>query len=75
MRRNIAEMKKNPINLNLALRGYRVFLKKVLHKRHEKIQEKMHLTWQKDENLVQVQHCSVYFSIIQSCFFFADMAL
>ena len=43
---------------------YRVFLKKVLHKREEKMQEKMKMTWQKDENLVHVQQqCSVYFCI------------
>ena len=41
---------------------YRVFLKKVLHKREEKIQEKVKMTLQEDENLVQgQQHCSVYF--------------
>ena len=34
---------------------YRVFLKKVLHKREEKMQEKMKMTSQKDKNLVQVQ--------------------
>ena len=28
---------------------YRVFLKKVLHKREEKMQEKMKMTWQKDK--------------------------
>ena len=39
---------------------YMVFLKKVLHKR----EEKMKMTWQRDENLVQVQQqCSVYFCI------------
>ena len=43
---------------------YRVFFKKVLHKREEKMQEKMKMTSQKDENLVQVQQqCSVYFCI------------
>ena len=43
---------------------YRVFLKKVLNKGEEKIQEKMKMTWQRDENLVQVQQqCSVYFWI------------
>ena len=30
---------------------YRVFLKKVLHKREEKMQEKLKMTQQKDENL------------------------
>ena len=41
---------------------YRVFLKKVLHKREEKMQEKVKMTKQEDENLVQgQQHCSVYF--------------
>ena len=39
---------------------YGVFLKKVLHKREEKIQEKMKMTSQRDENLVQHQ-CRVYF--------------
>ena len=43
---------------------YGVFLKKVLHKREEKMKEKMKMTKQKDNNLVQVQQpCSVYFSI------------
>ena len=47
--------------MSLILIVYRVFLKKVLHKREEKMQEKMKTTSQKDENLVQVQkHCSVY---------------
>ena len=34
---------------------YRVFLKKVLHNRDEKMQEKLKMTKQKDTNLVQVQ--------------------
>ena len=39
-----------------------MILKKVLHKREEKMQEKMKMTSQKDENLVQVQQQgSVYF--------------
>ena len=43
---------------------YRVFLKKVLHKREEKMQEKMKMTKQKHENLVQVQQqCSVNFCL------------
>ena len=43
---------------------YRVFFKKVLHKREEKMQEKMKMTYQKDKNLVQIQQqCSVYFCI------------
>ena len=43
---------------------YRVFLKKVFHKRREKMQEKMKTTWQKNENLVQVQQqCSVHFCL------------
>ena len=43
---------------------YRVFFKKVLHKREEKMQEKMKMTKQRDKNLVQVQqHYSVYFCI------------
>jgi len=43
---------------------YRVFLKKVFHKREEKMQEKMKMTLQKDENLVQVQQrYSVYYCI------------
>ena len=43
---------------------YRVFLKKVLHKREEKMQEKMKMAWQKDKSLVQVRRqCSVYFCI------------
>ena len=37
------------------IKRYGVFLKKVLHKREEKMQEKMKMTSQKDENLVQVQ--------------------
>ena len=46
------------------LRRYRVIFKKVLHKRKEKMQEKVKMTWQKDENWVQVQQlCSVYFCI------------
>ena len=41
---------------------YRVFLKKVLHKQEEKVQEKMKMTSQEDKNLVQVQqHHGVYF--------------
>ena len=40
---------------------YRVFLKNVLHKLEEKMQEKMKMTKQKDQNMVQVQQqCSVY---------------
>ena len=35
---------------------YRVFLKKVLHKREEKMQEKMKMTSQKDKNLVHVNN-------------------
>ena len=43
---------------------YWVFLKKVLHKREEKMQEKMKMTQQEDKNLVQAQqHCSVYFCL------------
>ena len=51
---------------------YRVFLKKVLHKREEKVQvqvqvqvqEIMKMTQQKDENLVQVQqHYSDFFCV------------
>ena len=43
---------------------YRVFLKKVLRKCEEKMQDKMKMNYQKDENMVQVQQqCSVYFSI------------
>ena len=43
---------------------HRVFLKMVLHKDEEKMQEKMKMTSQRDENLVQVQQqCSVYFCI------------
>ena len=34
---------------------YRVFLKKVLHKREEKMREKMKMTQQKDKNMIQVQ--------------------
>ena len=34
---------------------YRVFLKKVLHKSEEKMQEKLNMTLLKDENLTQVQ--------------------
>ena len=41
-----------------------MFLKKVLHEREEKMQEKMKMTWKKDQNLAQVQpQCSVDFSI------------
>ena len=36
--------------------SYRVFLKMDLHKRGEKMQEKMKITPQKDKDLVQVQH-------------------
>ena len=36
---------------NLVGIDHRVFLKKVLHKREEKIQEKMKMTLQKDKNL------------------------
>ena len=40
---------------------YRVIFKKVLHKREEKMQEKIKMTQQKDENLVQVQQqCSFF---------------
>ena len=40
----------------------RLSFKKVLHKREKKMQEKMKMTEQKDENLVQVRHeGSVYF--------------
>ena len=49
---------------NVQLNGtfYRVFFKKVFHKREEKMQEKIKMTQQEDKNLVQVeQHCSVYF--------------
>ena len=43
---------------------YRVFLKKVLHKRKGKMQEKMKMTLQKNENVAQVQpQHSVYFCI------------
>ena len=43
---------------------YRVFLKKVLHRREEKMQEKIKTTLQKEENLLQVQQqCSVHFCI------------
>ena len=43
---------------------YRVFFKKVLHKREKKMQEKMMMTQQEEKNLVQVQqHCSVYFCL------------
>ena len=45
-----------------------MFLKEVLHKREEKMQEKMKMTQQKDENLAQVQQqCSVY-SCIETFF-------
>ena len=43
---------------------YRVFLKKVLHKREAKMQEKMKMTQQKDENLIQAQQqYAVHFCI------------
>ena len=41
---------------------YRVLCKKVVHKREEKMQEKIKMTLQKDNNLAQEQpQCSVYF--------------
>ena len=50
---------------------YRVFLKKVLHKREGKMREKLKMTQQEDENLIQgQQHCSVYLCtkiILKSC--------
>ena len=43
---------------------YRVFPKKALHEREEKMQEKMKMTWEKDGNLGNVQQqSSVYFCI------------
>ena len=43
---------------------YRVFLKTVLHKCEEKMQEKVKMASQKDKNLAQVQlQCSVHFCI------------
>ena len=45
-------------------RVHRVFFKKVLHEREEKMQEKMKMTWEKDGNLGNVQQqSSVYFCI------------
>ena len=42
----------------------RLSFKKVLHKREKKMQEKMKMTEQKDENLVQaLQQCNFYLSI------------
>ena len=41
-----------------------MFLKKVLHKREEKMHEKMMMTKQKDKNLVQAQQqCGVDFCL------------
>ena len=41
---------------------YRVFLEKVFHKHEEKMQEKIEMTLQKDQNLVLEQlQCGVYF--------------
>ena len=37
------------------MRKYRVFLKKVLHKREENMQEKMKMGWETDKNLAQDQ--------------------
>ena len=56
---------------------YRVFLKKVLHKREEKMQEKIKMTSKKDENLVRVQQQFIVYFCIKIIFelliFLADI--
>ena len=43
----------SPLGLTVDNHRHRVFLKKVLHKPEEKMQEKLKLIWQKDKNSAQ----------------------